>query len=187
MRLQINQQYAQIGLNIKKADFVLKNTLPKIELKTIRSELSIESPRPELHIDQSQCFADTDSRSPLEFSRHYASLARNAALEGIGRISMEGDMLAQIEQGTTLADVVMMSQEQEWGFNVAAVPQQPPRTWVDTYPVKINFAPGNTDLQLHRGEVINQCRQGQVEGYLAQKNYIEINWNNNDNHVNMTA
>ena len=176
LQLQINQQYAQIGLNIQKPMLDLRTTKPQIELDIKEPRVQIHSPRPEIYIDQSQCFADAGKRSPLEFSWYYSDIARSDAAAGIDRIVSEGDMLAAIENGTTIADVAAMAVEENVDFNVTAIPKQPPKIDWNIQPVQIELERGSVDLKLHRGHIENNFQPGKINVYLAQKNFIEINW-----------
>ncbi|HBQ25208.1 MAG TPA: hypothetical protein DD791_02335 [Syntrophomonas sp.] len=176
LQIRIDQQYARMGLDIQKPFLALNITHPKIELDIQEPRLEIHSPRPRLYIDQSQCFADMDKRTPSQFSRYYADLGMQAALEAIGDIAGEGDMLGHIEKGTTLEEIAATKMDNWVDFNVTAVPKQPPEISWDIRPVEIELIRGQVDLTLDRGIVENNLQWGKVNLYIEQKNYLKLSW-----------
>ena len=176
MQLQIRSQLALIGLEINKPFLHLRTTMPKVELQIKKPEIKIHSPRPVLHIDQTQCFADAGKRTPSDFAAYYAEMAWSDSMEGIARRAQEGDMLAQIHKGYTIEKLAAQNLGEIADFNVTAIPKQPPRVWFDTYPVQFEFDPGYVETRLQMGTVEGNLQWGKVNIYLRQKNYLEINW-----------
>lgn len=176
MRLQITSQLAKIGMETTRPFLALRTVPPQMELQIEEPKLHIHSPRPVLHIDQRQCFADMDKRTPAVFAAYYASQGWSESLEGIGRLTVEGDLLGQIENNYSLADLAMQDLGETIDFNVTAIPQQPPRTWVDTYPVEFDFQPGQVKANVQPGRVENNFQWGKVNIYIRQQNYLKIDW-----------
>ena len=176
LQIRIDQQFAQIGLDIQKPVLALRTTQPKIELDIQKPRLEMHSPRPRIHIDQSQCFADMGKRTPSQFSRYYADLGMQTALETIGEIAAEGDMLGHIEKGITLEEIAATKMDDMVDFNVTAIPKQPPEINWDIRPVEIELIRGQVDLTLHRGTVENNFQWGKVNLYIEQKNYLKFSW-----------
>ncbi|MGI5922253.1 MAG: DUF6470 family protein [Syntrophomonadaceae bacterium] len=176
LQMRIEQQYARIGLSIDKPVLNMHTTLPRIELNTQKPELQIKSPRPVLYIDQTQCFADAGRRTPSEFSRYYADLARQAGLEAIGEIVDEGNMLGQIEKGMTVEEIAASKMDDSADFNICFIPKQLPKIDWDIRPVEIELIPGHVDLKLHRGTVDYNLHRGKVDVYIEQQNYLKISW-----------
>lgn len=175
VHLQIHQQYAQIGLNIKEPAIRLHTVHPRLEMNTRSGQLTMESRRPDLHIDQSKCFADAGLRSPEALKDYLISQALSDFMEGVGEVASEGDALAQIN-GTSIADIAATCLDTEHVFDVKAIPQQPPDIRFDIYPVKIDYQPTDVDIRLRQGRVESNLDRGKVEVYLKQKNYIEIRY-----------
>ncbi len=178
LQIRIDQQFAQIGLDIQKPFLGLKTTLPKIELDIQKPELNIHSPDPKIYIDQKACFADMDRKTPDLFGADNAQYARNEGFEAIGEIAAEGDLLAQIEKGATIEEVAGHAMDKELDFNVTTIPKQTPKIEFDTRPVEIDVNRGRVDLQLQGGRVENLFEWGKVNAYLEQKNYLNITWVN---------
>ncbi|HZK43218.1 MAG TPA: DUF6470 family protein [Syntrophomonadaceae bacterium] len=182
LQIRIDQQFAKIGLDIQKPFLGMRTIHPKIELNIEKPQLEIHSPRPKIYIDQTQCFADMDKRTPSAFSEHWAGIARSKAFEAIGIISSEGDMLGQIENGITLEDLAASAMDTQVDFNVTAVPKQPPKIDFDTRPVQIHYQKGKVNLHLNRGRVENHFEQGKINAYIRQQNYLNITWEQTLNH-----
>lgn len=179
LQLRIDQQYAKIGLGIEKPVLNLHTTLPAVELDIKKPQLKIESPRPVLHIDQTQCWADADKRKPLDFAWYCSDLARNDLTAGIGRIVDEGNFLGEIEKGGSIPQLAADSMDDRVDFNVTAVPKQRPDIWFDLNPVRVELDRGTVGLRLQRARFESNLQRGQVNAYLRQQNYININWEEN--------
>lgn len=176
MQLRIEQEFARIGLNIKKPFLPLRTVQPQIELTIKKPELRLHSSPPKVYIDQRQCFADMEKRSLADFISYYAALGREQVLRAIGDMAEEGDMLAAIEKGMTIEEMAEKGFGEMADFNVTAVPKQPPDISWDVRPVEVQLVPGEVDLKLNRGRVENLFEPGRVEAYIRQQNYLKIEW-----------
>jgi hypothetical protein len=175
VHLQIHQQYAYIGLNIKEPALRMHTVHPRVEIKTEPAQLAMESPGPDLHIDQSKCFADAGLRSPEVLKDYLISLALSAFSAGVDEIVYEGNALAQIT-GTSVADLAAACLDTDHVFDVKAIPQQRPDIRFDIHPVKIDYRPADVNASLRRGRVESHLERGRVEGYIRQKNYARIRY-----------
>jgi hypothetical protein len=90
MRLVINQQFAKIGLKIVKPQLILERIPPEFKMRRKPGKLEIESSRPVLHIDQTECFADAGLMTQGRFHDYYAQVAYSDVLSGIARRVQEG-------------------------------------------------------------------------------------------------
>lgn len=176
MDLRIDQAFARIGLNIKHPFLRLEVARPNLRLNVSGPRLKIENRLPEIHIDQTECFADMDRRTPLEFSRYWSQVACEMASEATGRIAEEGDMLAAIEDGVTVADVAWENSFRTDEFDVAAVASPPPRINFTVYPVEIRVEPGRVAAELEPGAVKGELDWGKVRVYLRQQPKLDIQY-----------
>lgn len=162
-------------MNTKLPAINLHSTLPKVALQTEVAQLEMSSPKPEIHIDQTQCFADAGLRTPAAFTDYNVSLARSATLEAIGQIASEGDALADCKH-STVASVVAGKWGDTRDTNVKAIPQQMPEISFDTEPVQVYYQPGSVNLELQQGNVDSQLDWGKVDTYMLQKNFVQFNY-----------
>lgn len=175
IQLQIEQQYARIGMHTELPRVQLQTTLPAIELSRKSSELAIKNHQPRLTIDQSRCFAAVNRRSPAEFSRYMTEQARTDILDDIARIVSEGHMLGEIEKGATVADLAASAADYDFPSLITQSIPPPTISWQIT-PPSIHFEPGKVQVELKRGQVENNFQPSKVEIYLVQQNYLKIDW-----------
>lgn len=171
--VRIHQQYAQIGMNIKEPVLNLHTEHPQITLQTRPGQLEMVSERPVLHIDQRQCFADANMRSPEAFKDYMASLARQAAMDAIGQIASDGDTFADFKHNT-VGSIAAANSVHQHEFEARAIPQQPPEISFDISPVQVDYQPSSIESNLQRGFVDPKLDWGQVNVYLQQKNYVNF-------------
>jgi len=176
MQLQMTSQLALIGIESTRPLLQPPLVKPQLELQIEKPQLEIHSPRPVLHIDQTQCFADMNKRTPAAFAAYYASQGWSDSFQGIARLAMEGDSLGRIENNYSLIDLAMQDLGETADFNVTAIPKQPPRVWADTYPVEFNFQRGTVKGTLHQNKTEGNFQRGQVNIYIRQQNYLQIDW-----------
>lgn len=184
--IQINQEYAKIGINTERSQISLKITHPKLNLETQKSQLEIESPKPKIHIDQRQCFADFDKRTPEQFTKYYSDLSKSAFLRGIARVASEGDSLAKISQGMDIAQLAANRTDTRVDYNLTAIPKQRPIIEFDIHPVRINYKAARVDINAQAGSIENNFQHGKVDIYIEQMNYLEINWKERQSGVNFS-
>lgn len=173
--VRIHQQYAQIGMNTKSPAINLHTTLPQVVMETEPARLEMSSPRPKIHIDQRQCFADANMRTPEVLKDYLVSQARSATMDAIAQISAEGDALADFKN-TTIASLSASNSVHTHEYEVKAIPQQPPNISFETYPVQVEYQPGTIDLQLQKGMVDSRLDWGNVNIYMKQKNYVQFEY-----------
>lgn len=176
MELRINQQYAKIGLRISEPRLQLKSTQPKMQMHTQKPKLEMESPRPQIQIDQHQCFADANMRNPEDFRHYCLQKAQADYAQALDKIVSDGNRMASIDKGVTVEDMAADAMSEEYDFNMGFMPEHRPQINYQAQAVKFNFHRGTVDLQLQRGRVENTTQMGKVEAYIAQKNFLEINW-----------
>jgi hypothetical protein len=176
MDLRINQQFGQIGLDIKQPSYNMEIHHPQLDLEIAPSQIKIDQKQPRVEIDQTQCFADVGRRYPLDFSRHMAALSQRLGFEGIAQIAGEGDLLASIEKGIDIADIALMNTQDQDEFDVAAVPKHRPVIDVIVEDLQIAVKPGNVTVSPLKGQVLGQLDWGQVGVNWRIKPSIDIEY-----------
>jgi len=179
VQLQMTSQLALIGINTTRPMLQPQLVRPQLELQIEEPRLEIHSPRPVLHIDQTQCFADMNRRTPVAFMAYYASQAWSDSNGCIARLATEGDSLGRIENNYSIADLAMQDLGETAEINVTAIPKQPPKVWADTYPVEFNFQRGIVKGTLQQNKTEGNFQRGQVNIYIRQQNYLQIDWIDN--------
>lgn len=176
MRLSMTSQMAIIGMNISAPFLALETALPRIEMETTPSVLEIDSPKPRLSIDQSQCFADVSHRGLMDFALYCSEYSRSEFFRGLERRVVTGNNLAAIHTGFSVADLGQASIPEEKVFEIISVPSQPPRIDFDVQPVGYQFRPAQVNVQAVNGQIDNQFQWGKVEVYIEKPNHLDIEW-----------
>ncbi|MEN6390751.1 MAG: DUF6470 family protein [Syntrophomonas sp.] len=176
MQLRMTSQLARIGLDISKPTLTFQSTKPQVELAITPARLDITSPKPKVIIDQSQCFADEGRRGLLDFALYCTDYSRSEFSDAIDKRVSDGNNLAAIYAGSSIADLGKEAMQDEHIFEIRAIPQQPPKIEADVQPVSINYEPARVDTSLNKGIIEHQAQWGKVETYLKQRNYIDIQW-----------
>lgn len=177
MQLRINSQMAMIGLKTTQPTVDLRMDLPEIQLESNPPRVEITSTMPKISIDQSQCFADEGHRGLLDFALYCSEYSREQFSEGIDQTVSDGNNLAAINSGFSIADLgVEAMEDDQHVFEIRAIPQQPPVIEFDIQPVSIRCSQGQVEVNIKEGKIKNNYQPGQVDTYLAQRNYLNIQW-----------
>jgi hypothetical protein len=179
MELRIDHQFPQVGIMTQRASIEYDSVRPQIQLKREPSVLRIESPRPVIHIDQSQCFADAGLKSPLRWADDRAAAGKEGLLKAIAEISAKGDQLMRFTR-VSIADLAEPMGGEMHEYDVKAIPQQPPEISFDISPVKFNYQPAKINISVRRGQLNPHFRPGTIEIYENQKAYLKISWVGNN-------
>ncbi|GAB6100038.1 hypothetical protein JCM16358_19170 [Halanaerocella petrolearia] len=98
MRLEIHQQFAKTGLQIKSPQMKIDQKPDQFELQQVPGQLKINSKPAQVKIDMNKARADLNYRNHKLYGKKIVQEARQTALKGIKRRSQEGDQLAAIEK-----------------------------------------------------------------------------------------
>lgn len=165
----------------------LKANRPHPEIKQHQADLQIrqehvasfklEITHGELHIDQSEAFAEADLKGILRRNNEYIQKAKQNGLNYIAKASQEGDRLMRIEHGYGKIEEISASKNEPTHYetNIDLVPKP--------FQVKINYTPGS--VKVRSGEApldINvtprkpdiQFQKWQAETYIRQQNSLHF-------------
>jgi len=174
LRLNIEQTYAKLELNITKPFLEIQTTAPQIQLETEAATVEISQPRGELEIDQYPSRASYGYQNFSDRTSRIAEEARQSVLEYIGRTAEEGDRLARIESGENAILAIIEEHAIPEPLEVGITPITPPYINYQVNPPQFNFIPGKVELNLQRGTIDLNLRRGTVEGRIAQYNSVRM-------------
>jgi len=180
--LRIEQNYGRIGLDIQPAQLSIQQPKASIKMHQTLPKLEIERTPLEIHIDQQDCWNEVGLKDPLTLSNEIAQIAKQAGLEGIGRIVEEGNRLAKIEAGgnPVVEIAAEVSNPPPCEFNIDFVPKSRP---------KIDFTGGELHFQAVEGKFewkaipnkpIIEATQPKVTGYMLQWPSLTIEYLGNN-------
>ncbi|MCK6258678.1 DUF6470 family protein [Fictibacillus sp. KIGAM418] len=139
-QLKMESVRGQLSLSITQPVQEIEQPAAELSIEQWPAELDIERTPGKLTIDQSQARADMDLKSISRRIEEFAQKGYSDWLEGMARLSQQGDELMRIENGGN----AIASQAKENGespmleFNIAFIPS--------ANSVKTNYEPGKVDL-----------------------------------------
>jgi hypothetical protein len=183
-------QLPQIRLQSTFAKIAIKTTPPVQEIKQPPAELDLQQPPAEmkietkpakLTIDQTKAWEDMDLKHIFRRIEEFAQQGYEDWLEGIARVSRQGDELMRIEDGgNPLAEQAKENSEDPiYDFNIGWIPS--------LFSVKTNFEPAKVhmDVKVHQpiirakiNKPIINYTPGKVTINLAQRNSLKIDFVN---------
>lgn len=179
-QIQIQTTDALIGLDIQKPVQKIEQSPADMQIRQPAAELSMQTTKSQLQIDQTQVRADLGFYSLPDFSRNAAQKGEQDILEGIARRAREGRQLGDIRKGqNAIADIAATKNER----------MQPKSLGIRFIPsfgaVKLDYIPGDVeiDVQTKKPEIdvtiqkpVHNYTPGKVNVELLQKPSIEIDW-----------
>lgn len=166
--IQIEQQYAKIGMWTEKGQQTIRQPRATFELDITPPKLDIRSPRGELTIDQSRAWDALSVGSNLDFMSRIYKQSLEFGLEGIARIVEQGNRLAAIHlPGNPIAEIA-----RENAFRDLPITYH---TLASNDNVDISYERKSPEIELIRGR---------VDG-IIQRNNPEINYEKGRLHYEM--
>jgi len=146
MRININEQRAQIGLNITRSNLNIQNPTPAVQINNQRSQLNINASQPSFTADNSAARYEMGLATSGEFARDFAAAGRQTAMQGIARRANDGDLMARFQvQGRdavpTLARNASMARLGPREVNIGLMPTSRPNFTWHVNQININFSP----------------------------------------------
>ncbi|QIZ65901.1 DUF6470 family protein [Geobacillus subterraneus] len=183
-------QLPQIRLQSTFAKIAIKTTPPVLEIKQPPAELDLQQPSAEmkiettpakLTIDQTKAWEDMDLKHIFRRIEEFAQQGYEDWLEGLARVSRQGDELMRIEDGgNPLAEQAKENSEDSiYDFNIGWIPS--------LFSVKTNFEPAKVHIDVKVNKPMNQTKinkpmihytPGKVTIDLAQRNSLKIDFVN---------
>lgn len=185
LTLNISQQYAKISITTTRADMGLTTTRPQLNIETEPAKVEISQPKGELEIDWEPFEASYGIKTCSQFTRDYADLGRQAALEAIGRIAQEGDRMAKIESGEDPMVAMAAESNTPPPPEVIWSPLEPPAIHYTAHQPEFNPSPGHINFEFIRGTVNMNYQPAQVDIRMAQ--YPSVKMWVTDNSVDINA
>lgn len=183
-------QLPQIRLQSTFAKIAIKTTPPVQEIKQPPAELDLQQPSAEmkiettpakLTIDQTKAWEEMDLKHIFRRIEEFAQQGYEDWLEGLARVSRQGDELMRIEDGgNPLAEQAKENSEDPiYDFNIGWIPS--------LFSVKTNFEPAKVHMDVKVQQPIIRAKinkpmihytPGKVTMDLAQRNSLKIDFVN---------
>lgn len=160
----INTTPAKMNISQPKADFEMTIKHPKVQIDTEYIQV---------RIDQRQCFNESGLKDFATLTRDNAMDAKQAVFEGISRRVNEGNMKADIKNGSNaIAEIAFNNSFTQHVFNIEIMPKSRPQIDFVGGTVDISVDEGFVDIESRAYKPIIDVQVGDVE--ISMKQYPEI-------------
>ncbi|MBO8157636.1 MAG: hypothetical protein H0Z32_14495 [Bacillaceae bacterium] len=180
-QIRMQSQFARIAMESKQANVNIQQPEADMSIEQPKADVQIRQKQGKLTIDQSQAWREMNLLNVYESIEEYAQLGKEGLLEGLARMSRQGDELMKIEHGGN----PIAAQAEENGFDP---PKEFKIGWIPSvFSVKINYEPGKADIHVNpqkpkisitprKPEV--QYEPGNVKTYMKQYADLQIDFEN---------
>ena len=176
-QIQMQSQSAQIAIHSRPAVQSIQQPKAHLQMKQQQATMTMRTIPGKLTIDQSQAWEDMNIKSVFRWTEENTMKAKQAVLQGIARVSAEGDEMLSLHTGR---DVIVEQARR----STQSPPAETNITYIPSpFSVKTHYQPGKTDIRFQENKpVINARTQkpiisyqpGDVSIYLQQRNHLQI-------------
>jgi hypothetical protein len=172
----------QIRLESTLAKIAIETTPPMLEIEQPPAELDLQQPPAEikiektpakLTIDQTKAWEDMDLKHIFRRIEEFAQQGYEDWLEGMARVSRQGDELMRIEDGgNPIAEQAKENSEDPmYEFNVGWVPYH--------FSVKTNYEPAKVHIDIKVNKPINNTKINKpIINYIPGKVMVDLDRRN---------
>ncbi|MFC4403531.1 DUF6470 family protein [Gracilibacillus xinjiangensis] len=180
-QVRIQSQNAMLGLQINNAQLQIESEPAKQTISQPNASINITTKQGKLTIDQSKALADVGIISVEESVRKYAKEGMQTAIEGSRKRRRQGDLMMKIENGgNPLVQVSKQNGERPIkSFNIGWIPSgDGVKFHYEPAEVSVNNKANKPIIEVKPTENQFYYQRGNVEIYLEQKNWLEIDFEN---------
>lgn len=168
--LQIRQTPALLGIDADPGSFSISQPKAEVNLTTTPAELTVQSYRPELQVDQSRAWAAYYGGSMLDMNKRIYSGIQELYLQGLARRVEQGNRVAQFfKPGNTIAEVYGTDTEPN-SFPETRGPASYDNVdiHIETRPPELNYRPAKVDINVVRHSPEIEYTRGKLDIYMRQ-------------------
>lgn len=152
VELQIAQQFARMDMQIRNADFTLKQTRPDLQVSQKPAELTVQISAADLKIDYKPMLESLGYGNVDYVARMNTQAAQNEYLANLEKRVQIGNRIGDIENGLTMGQIITEFTE----------PQYSDLQLMPLVPIRISYEQGNIDFRSQLGEVKSKLNYGRV-------------------------
>lgn len=140
-QIRIDSRMAKIGMETERSKLEIQQKPADISIQQPKAEMFIERRPSKLTIDQTKAREDMDLKNISKRIEEFAEQGYQDWLDGLARVSQDGDELMKIENGfNAIPDLAKRNSEPPiYDFNIAWIPS--PGS------VKLSYDPGEVNIQ----------------------------------------
>jgi len=144
-RLNIDQQFAEIGVRSTPAKVNISLPRMHMRINTERPQMQIDRKAPSFKVNRKKINNESGLKAPLELAKTYRNKGRQAALRGAKNAKDDGNFIANPnipgdKSMPTLAKNKMKRAMQKMDYNVGLMPASSPEVVWDKGHMRINWS-----------------------------------------------
>ena len=175
--LHIQQNDARIGLRSSRPGPQIKQQAADMQIRQNHNNLiEISTTASQMHIDQTEAFADANLKSPIRVANETAAKALQQASQYVAKTAQQGDQLMKIENGNgAIARIAKVNSDPApKQVNIGYMPKSADRVKFNFQPAQVNIRAREheTDIIVNRRAPHIEMPKWQSEVYIRQKNHI---------------
>ncbi|MFF2018092.1 DUF6470 family protein [Paenibacillus sp. NPDC058177] len=174
--LQIRQTSALIGIDADPGSISITQPKADLSVNTTPGELTVQSYRPKLNVDQSRAWAAYHGGNMLEMNKRIYSGIQQLYLQGIARKVEQGNRMAQFfRPGNTIAEVYGTDTEpNSFPENRGPASYDNVDINIETTAPLINFRAAQVNLEVERHFPEIEFNRGKLDIYMQQYASIQF-------------
>lgn len=179
-RLEMHNTFAQIGISQEQATTEMRQPWAEVRMNQPQPEVEYYIKEGELHIDQTEAFADANLMHPFRNIREWVQRCKQIAIQNLAKTVQEGNRLMKIEDysGTIIPQLAKEASEPEpKEFTLGYIPESADKVKFYYYPgeLKIDVKENDFFVKITPRKPIIKFHPGNLQIYLRQKENLKIN------------
>ncbi|MCL2078468.1 MAG: DUF6470 family protein [Oscillospiraceae bacterium] len=179
-RLNIDQQFAEIGVRTTPAKLNIKMPRGQLTIKTEAPQMKIERKAASFKINRQKQNNESGLKGPLELAKTFRNKGRQKALQGVGQNKDDGNFLANTAiKGDKIPKLAAGKAKARLGpreFNIGLMPQSSPEIQWDKGYMRINWSKHSVVID-YSGEYMPDLTvdpKYSVEVFLRTEPYFRV-------------
>ncbi|MDL2273046.1 DUF6470 family protein [Oscillospiraceae bacterium OttesenSCG-928-G22] len=175
-RILISQTFGQIGLRVTPAQLqVVSSGKMNMAIDNQPPEMEVKRQWPQLHIDQSQVFAECGIPSPMRQAKDYYQRSLGKGMQAIGKRARNGREYLNIEnKQNPSATIAKRDSIRYKGVHTVTMPKSRPKMKFDVGGVEIRWKMGDVVIEWNREAPEARYTPYSIELFWREEPKIEI-------------
>ncbi|MCG7407988.1 DUF6470 family protein [Paenibacillus sp. ACRRX] len=173
-RIQINQQFAKLGIESTGGQLSIETPVPKLEVSQKHVSVQMNHSDAQLEIDSRKAWSALGRARFEEVTDRIAQDSLQISMQNVANIASEGDrLMAFHNKQNAFAEIAREKMFREYPIQIAGPPSYDNVDVVYT-PGELHteWSPGSVSFQFERTKPQIDYYPGKVNPYLVQKNFI---------------
>ena len=180
-KIKIEQQRAEIGINITQAQMHISNPRRKMRITYEAPKMEIENTMPSFKINRKKINSETGLKSPLELTMQGAAKGREGGMRGARKALEDGNFLGDIRNypGDKIGELARNRTRERLGpkqINIGLMPESSPEVTWERGHMRMSWSKHSLviDWEGDYAPEVTVDPPHSVEVYLNQKPYFRV-------------